>query len=926
MSLTPLPSDNEFLALLEEKHGVQLTHRDLESINEFHFYLRNVRETQLANDPNAVFYDVQDGKIIGILAFAAIGFFAAPLLGVGGIVGALMGAAIGWRLFGGKEEEKKQEEAKTATSYGFDGLSSLPSIGGAIPLIYCDRINNPNGGILANGFCTHSRVETSKNSQKIYQLFVFGLGQIGQIDVSKTLINDQPLDNFFAGDIVVTPQLGTLTQLPLPQFDIYSQSISPNANNQIGVDVKSAVASVTGNSITIKTDDKNKDTVDIFTPSDIYRSQGVDFRVIGKSGETTILTNIVVPTVANAWISAIYNSKYTTSKKINQLDINFNAVYWARKNDEDDGSVLTKQAGVFDLYVKPEPSGTEIKLCRFAIESKSTSNLRRVLKIRNMPYGKYTVSIKSVDFAQLQIEGNNNAYLLDDSGNFVDYVFSGYVVTMEGGVFASVFDGLNPGDKTQWGNQGNAPATITSYNEIVYSTSLGQSRVVSYPGLPYAAFIANASNQLQGNPNVKFLLTLGRNQMRVHIWSGTATATNANTLIDTVRGIGSTQVGNIIRNLDKRTQSVISSIDSVNGLIATFDEIAWDKGDRWISFIINASSFFPDIYVDTLSNPDGGLGNFIDADYFIDYDSICDSLAFCRANGFFWDGTISAPIPWAQWATKESMGSLLFPSRINGKFALLPEIQRNPVALFNASNVWDFTEEFAEKQELNTVVVSYKDGSDAKFKTASVTIMTDDAYNGIVSITEESVNLDSVTNQAQAIKVGQVYLKTRLLQDRAISFKTGLQGSYLQPGDLIICQHVITQFNRECSGFALESTFDIDHYIVKLSADVELGIDPSKYSCAVFHLESGQVQNNLTVYSVDTGASGVKLYIYGSNQPILAPSENRTGDYITIGENLTENRIYKISVVDPQPDGSVGITAVLWLEQMLNSDGLVTVT
>lgn len=933
--MTLLPQDQAFLELLQEKHGVTLTPEELGQLNEFHFYLRSQNESRLANNPDDVFYEVHNGKILGILAFAAIGFFAAPLLGVGGIVGALMGAAIGWRLFGQDKKEEEQKEAKQSTNYGFDGLTGLPNIGGAIPLIYCNRAANPNGGVLASGFCVHSRVETSKGTQKIYQLFVFGLGQIGEIDVSKTLVNDQPLDNFFSGDVIINTALGSTEQLPFDDFSYYCQSVSPAANNQMGVDSKVRIDSASGNTITLKEDDK--DNLDNFTPSDTYRIEGQDFRVTSKQGDRTLITNIATPLSLGqgAFVSAIYNAKYTTTKPVNQIDININAIYWARKEDKKKGSVLVKHAGAFDLFVKNETNGIETYVFRFGIQSSSLSNLRRVLKIKNLPYGKYTINIKAVDYTVALAEGRTAMYLLEDTGNFIDYAFNGYLVTLEGGSFADIKDALSPVDKTQIAQQGNAPATITSINEIVFPESLGQPRVVGYPGLSIASFVGTASNQLQGNPNLKFLITQGRSEMKVLVHSGTCTEDNASILVDVFRGIGATAPGHIVRNLNKRLQSTVVAINSGAGHIATTQPILWNKGDRWVSFGIGCSNYFPDIYLDTLTSINGGLGNYIDGDYFVDYDSIVDSKNFCVANGYFWDGTIAAPVPWSQWATKESMGSLLFPSRINGRFALLFESIRNPVALFNASNIIadSFTEEFAERQELNSVVITYKDGSDAKFKPITTNVMTGDSYNGVVPIVEESISLEAITNSYQSTRVGQVYLKTRLLQDRAINFKTGLQGSYLQPGDLIIVQHLITQFDSECSGFALESQYLLDgngtpYFLVRLSSEVQIGIEPNSYSCAIFYLENGAVQKNLTVYSDNYGTDlepDIRLLIYGAGATINAPSENRTGDYIVVSKNIVESRTYKIGTVAPQSSGEVGITGVLFIPSMLNSDGLITV-
>jgi hypothetical protein len=113
-------------------------------------------------------------------------------------------------------------------------------------------------------------------------------------------------------------------------------------------------------------------------------------------------------------------------------------------------------------------------------------------------------------------------------------------------------------------------------------------------------------------------------------------------------------------------------------------------------------------------------------------------------------------------------------------------------------------------------------------------------------------------------------------------------------------------------------------YIVLLSAETDTGIVPGIYNCACWHLENGYLENNLSAYSVDYNGV-IKLHIYGANQAILPPSENRSGDYISIGKNVTQERTYKVNMVNPGNDGSIEVQAVKWTPDMLTATGLVTV-
>ena len=928
-----LPSDYDFLAYIQERHNVTLTPDDLLELSKFHNDLRQKRANQLYNDPDAVFYDIQDGKILGILAFAAIGFFAAPLLGVGGIVGALMGAAIGFRLFGSKG--KKQEEEKApAEAYGFDSVASLPSIGGPIPLLYGNRDLNPSGGVLTAGFVVNSRVETRMGNQKLYQLSVLGYGRIGAIDEAAITINDQPRDNFFAADITTKVALGSPTQGAFPEFPYYCQAVSPSTQNQCGLDSRVTIEA-NANSSTIVLKEEN---VSAFSPGDQYRHNGVSFRVIAKTS-SSIVADKVIKQVDNLPVYAVWDVKYTTTKRVNEIQVNLNAQFWASKQDEDKNVETVNLANVWDIYLTIQPVGIPIKLARIHIKSKTRTNLRRTFSIANLPLGKYKLELRTI--TQEEQPTNDQSYGLKDDGVLRSYpVGNNWVLTMEGGILENVRADNDYKERTQWAAQGSAPCQITSVNEIVYPSAIGQLSVVGYPNMPMIGVMTVASAQLQGAANIKVLVRQARSQMKVIWGSNIASAGSGDNLlvdnsyyISAILGLpDALKAGHILRNLDKRTESTITAYTATS--ITTAQSCNWQNGDRYLIYEYGCSNYFPDIYVDTLTSFDGGLGNFIDADFFVDYHTIMDSKIYCIIRKFFWDGQITEPVAWSQWATRESLGSLLFPSRIGGRFSLIPERSDQPIrALFNASNIIEgsFSEEFGESQDLNTLIVSYKDGSDAKFNTATITIQTQAAYNGEVPVVEESLGLDAVTNFYQAEKVGQVYLKTRLLQDRAINFKTGLQGAYLQPGDLIIVQHLLTEFERDCSGFVQSVTTLNELYNggyicdVVLSAPVRNGVlFSSGYEANVFRLDDGGVQQAIPADSF-TQDGKVYLRIYGLHAPLQPPAENRTGDYIVITKQTAQKRTYRISSIDPQPDGTIGIGAVIWVKEMLLPDGLITV-
>ena len=67
------------------------------------------------------------------------------------------------------------------------------------------------------------------------------------------------------------------------------------------------------------------------------------------------------------------------------------------------------------------------------------------------------------------------------------------------------------------------------------------------------------------------------------------------------------------------------------------------------------------------------------------------------------------------------------------------------------------------------------------------------------------------------------------------------------------------------------------------------------------------------------------LEISGLNDPLNATRDNLAPDYVVVSLNQTERRLYRISSIQPNEDGSVSITAALWTDEILSTEGLITV-
>jgi hypothetical protein len=186
--------------------------------------------------------------------------------------------------------------------------------------------------------------------------------------------------------------------------------------------------------------------------------------------------------------------------------------------------------------------------------------------------------------------------------------------------------------------------------------------------------------------------------------------------------------------------------------------------------------------------------------------------------------------------------------------------------------------------------------------------------------------MSSVSNPAQAERIGQMFLQSSRFQDRGINFSTGLQGLGIKPGSLIVGLSTVTQIYLERSGFvvAVEEYDEVMRsQVVKLSQPVEPGFDTS-YSASVYHLDGTSNQSGLPVDTVDRDGE-IWLLISSLELPISAPTANRTGDYVAIGKDSLVRRVFRIAGIEIQSEFKCSIAATRWDERMLGNEGLVTI-
>jgi hypothetical protein len=859
-------------------------------------------------------------KVLGIVAFGALGFFAAPLLGIGALTGVLIGAAIGWRLFGGgkKASTKNSKQARVVSAPGFDSAPQPPNIGSVIPLIFTNAAVNFNGGVRLNGNIINSYVKTFQNKQTLYTLVALGLGEIGDIDNTQLLIDNQPLDNFFSGVIEAKYVTGTKNQARFENYPNYSQSVSPSNNNTFGTSFRGKLISGSSSNNSFNVEEADYDSI---IATERYKLNGIDFRVTNKiiTGSTyKIITNTNFSSVGDRKIYATFRAKYKTALRCSRIDLNFAFDISARDKTSNE---LTTFALVFNLYL----NGQFVR--RFYEANKKEGTIRRSLTLSNLNYQKHVIEITSLSV----ISDSVQPLRLDDSG---------VVRTINSGVFSagkeiqivvesnpnnqqsiSKINGfLNVDNKASTSADRGANARITTINEVTLPSDLGHSYMSNYQQLVLQDLKIEASDNLQSSPAVATLVRKGI-KYRNHLSAGNASINSQNNiLVANGANFSGVQLGHVCRNISRQTESIITAINGFT--ITTQFSLNWQPGESFLIYFEDSVNYFPDIFVYTRLNKQGGVRGLAISEKFIDYPSICEARRFCKANNFFWDGVVEQETKWNSWVLQESLASLLFPFKYAGNYGLKYESPSNPTDIFNASRIYPgtYTQSKPDSTKINCVQLTYNSNDENYTKIdKTITVMTADAYYNREALQIENLNYDSITNEEQAKAVAGKYLKSLTLQNKVVEFTTGLAGFNCREGDLIVIQYALTETESEVSGFCLSAgTLSSGNQEITLSKIVNQGL--FGYQLSVYHLETGLVETGKSFTVLPSG----NLLITGLSQAILPPRESFNGDVVVINRDISE-KLFRISTLKPENYG-VKITAVNWTADIHNLADLFFIT
>jgi hypothetical protein len=354
---------------------------------------------------------------------------------------------------------------------------------------------------------------------------------------------------------------------------------------------------------------------------------------------------------------------------------------------------------------------------------------------------------------------------------------------------------------------------------------------------------------------------------------------------------------------------------TTGSITAVFNEyLPKAGGDRLVVYTMGSSNYFPDLYVDRLINPVTALGEYINGDYFIDYESIVAARLFCIKNNFFYDG-VFAQGRFQEWAIATASSSLLFCTELDGRYALIPQEKGVPTYLFNASNTISYTEGGVpwEQQLTNMIAVKYQDNLGRE---KEVTIATTGLLSSGETEISKGVATQGVTSRDQAIKVGQVALKSIRTQVRTCQLKTDVaQGLYTRQGDIVRTQHAEIEYGSgESSGF-VSAVFAVTN--------------PRPLTTA-----TNTVISAVDVYTLKlSGGHGMKEFVGSPNLPaanssiLVSGTASHNGNYSYSNIRLLgADRIYLAGVVTLNMIGATIATQKVFYNQQIQASEPISVS
>ena len=246
-------------------------------------------------------------------------------------------------------------------------------------------------------------------------------------------------------------------------------------------------------------------------------------------------------------------------------------------------------------------------------------------------------------------------------------------------------------------------------------------------------------------------------------------------------------------------------------------------------------------------------------------------------------------------------------------FSFFVDRPKQPLVQFTNTSVKDgifnYTET-ARNLRYTSVEITYNDRFDS-YKTKIEYVEDVDGIRKY-GLNPYKVNAAGCTSRSEAKRIGRYVLATSVFEVDTVSFVAGLEGAYLQPGDLFAVADEVRNTARNF-GRILETRKEGNDVIIKIDGEYKEGLS----TCIYAHVPSGNfsVSDLNSTTGLDGGFTGTLENIRARRQSQLKKinikSFNNAGygcDLYVTGEFLINSAIIDLKAAEGRVSGLAGIT------------------
>ena len=344
---------------------------------------------------------------------------------------------------------------------------------------------------------------------------------------------------------------------------------------------------------------------------------------------------------------------------------------------------------------------------------------------------------------------------------------------------------------------------------------------------------------------------------------------------------------------------------------------------------VASSSYAPDIFVDTVLDPDNGIGKYVDV-VNVDTTSLALAKAFCKNNNlplhdgghdlqFFMDGIIADVGSWREFWVNNAPFSLLELARKNGVDTLLPALPCDssgkaaddnglpaevPIsALFTTGNILEDTykEEFlnygtATEDIIASIIYREYKATEVFSRNRSVEVKLADVKGNPNAVRETFDLSQFVTQRDQAIMFGKLLCNQRRHVRQGIEFQTFPTSAIVEPGAFIYVDVGLKQWDKYSSGVVMEGGV----LNAPLMGQQDNNAQGAYFNFLLYNKTNGNTVQLLSV--LVTTASGI------STAASLGPKY--VGYMFVMGQQKPSKRVYRVTEVAIEEEGEVSVKAI----------------